>query len=91
MQYIDGESCCGQDMYMLYKCLMALLTSKAKKKILIWSEQYTIGENKMSSGVALLKIIIRKATWIPMLQPTKFEPSSPAWTPTSPQSTVTGG
>jgi hypothetical protein len=36
--------------------------SKAKKKILIWSaEQYTIGENKMSSGVALLKIIIRES------------------------------
>ena len=59
MQYINGESCFGQDMYMLYKCLMALLTSEAKKKILIWSEQYTIGENKMSSGVALLKKIGR--------------------------------
>jgi hypothetical protein len=40
---------------------MASLTSEAKKKILIWSEQYTIGENKMSSGVALLKIIIRES------------------------------
>jgi len=61
MQYIDGESRFGQDTYMLYKCLMASLTSEAKKKILIWSEQYTIGENKMSSGVALLKIIIRES------------------------------
>ena len=60
-QYIDGESHFGQDTYMLHKCLMASLASEAKKKILIWSEQYTVGENKMSSGVALLKIIIRES------------------------------
>jgi predicted Mrr-cat superfamily restriction endonuclease len=46
---------------MLYKFLMASLTSKAKKKVLIWSNQYKIGENKTSSGVALLKIIIRES------------------------------
>jgi hypothetical protein len=51
LQYIDEESCYAQDTYMLYKCLMASLTSKAKKKVLIWSNQYKIGENKMSSGV----------------------------------------
>jgi hypothetical protein len=38
---------------------MASLTSDAKKKFFIWSNQYKIGENKMSSSVALLKIIIR--------------------------------
>jgi hypothetical protein len=61
LQYIDGKSRYAQDTYMLYKCLMASLTSKAKKKVLIWSNQYKIGENKTSSGVALLKIIIRES------------------------------
>ena len=61
LQYIDGESRYAQDTYMLYKCLMASLTSEAKKKVLIWSNQYKIGENKTSSGVALLKIIIRES------------------------------
>jgi hypothetical protein len=42
---------------MLYKCLMASLTSKAKNKVLIiLSNQYKSAESKMSSGVALLKI-----------------------------------
>jgi hypothetical protein len=61
LQYIEGQSLFAQDTYMLYKCLMASLTSKAKKKILIWSNQYKIRENKISSGVALLKIIIRES------------------------------
>jgi hypothetical protein len=40
LQYIDEESHSAQDKYMLYKCLMASLTSKAKKKVLIWFNQY---------------------------------------------------
>lgn len=59
--YIDEQNRKAQDTYMLYKCLMASLTSEAKKKILIWSDQYAIGENKVSSGVALLKVIIRES------------------------------
>jgi hypothetical protein len=41
--------------------MQASLTSKAKKKVLILSNQYKIGKNKMSSGVALLKMIIRES------------------------------
>jgi hypothetical protein len=61
LQYIDGKSRYAQVTCMLYKCLMASLTSKAKKKVLTWSNQYKIGENKTSSSVALLKIIIRES------------------------------
>ena len=40
---------------------MASLSNEAKNKVMIWSEQYEIRDNKMSSGVALSKIIIRKS------------------------------
>jgi hypothetical protein len=61
LQYIEEEGREAQDTYMLYKCLMASLTNEAKKKVSIWSSQYRIGENKMCSGVALLKVIIRES------------------------------
>lgn len=61
LQHIDDESRLAQDTYMLYKCLMASLTSEAKKKVSIWSSQYRIGENNEVSGVALLKVIIRES------------------------------
>ena len=61
LQYIEEEGREAQDTYMLYKFLMASLTNEAKKKVSIWSSQYRIGENKMCSGVALLKVIIRES------------------------------
>ena len=56
LRYIGNQERKAQDTYMLYRCLMASLTSEAKKKVMIWSDQYHIGNNKMSSGVALLKV-----------------------------------
>jgi hypothetical protein len=61
LQHINGGERKTQDTYMLYRCLMASLTSEAKKKIMIWQEQYHIGQPKASSGVALLKVIIRES------------------------------
>ncbi|KAI2512052.1 hypothetical protein MHU86_2340 [Fragilaria crotonensis] len=61
LQYINEQGREAQDTYMLYKCLMASLSSNAKKKVSIWSEQYRIGDNDVCSGVALLKIIIRES------------------------------
>lgn len=61
LQYINEQGREAQDTYMLYKCLMASLSSTARKKISLWSEQYRIGDNDHCSGVALLKIIIRES------------------------------
>ena len=61
LQYINGRERKTQDTYMLYRCLMASLTSEAKKKIMIWQEQSHVGQPKASSGVALFKIIIRES------------------------------
>ncbi len=58
LQLINDKSWLAQDTYILYKCLMALLTSEAKKKVSIWSSQYRIGNKNEVSGVALLKVII---------------------------------
>ena len=62
-RYIALEERKAQDTYMLYQCLMASLSSDAKKKVLIWSDQYQIeiDDKKYSSGVALLKVIIRES------------------------------
>jgi hypothetical protein len=57
--YIGGQNRQAQNSYMLYKCLMASLTNEAKKKIMIWSDQYTIETH--SAGVALLKVIVRES------------------------------
>jgi phosphotransferase system HPr-like phosphotransfer protein len=56
--YIFEQTRKAQDTYMLYKCLMASLTKEAKKKILIWLDQNTVAAKK-STGVALLKVIVR--------------------------------
>lgn len=60
--YIDDQvdlhrtrKCCRNS----YMCLMASLTSEAKKKVSIWSNQYRIGKNNEGSSVALHKVIIR--------------------------------
>jgi hypothetical protein len=60
-QYINKQEREAQDTYMLYKCLMASLSSNAKKKVSLWSNQYRIGDDEVCSGVALLKIIIRES------------------------------
>ena len=48
---------------MLYHCLMASLSDEAKEKVLIWSDDYQIeiDDKRYSSGVALLKVIIRES------------------------------
>jgi hypothetical protein len=61
MVHINSEERAAQDTYMLYKCLMASLSAEAKKKVLIWSDQYMIGHSPKGSGVALLKVIIRES------------------------------
>jgi len=61
LRYIENQERKAQYTYMLYRCLMASLTAEAKKKVMIWSDQYHVGDNRMSSGVALLKIIIRES------------------------------
>ena len=62
-EYINTEFHEAQDTYMLYQCLMSSLSPEAKKKIMLWSEQYQLDMNdtKYSSGVALLKVIIRES------------------------------
>jgi hypothetical protein len=60
-QYIEEQGRKAQDTYMLYKCLMASLTTDARKKVSIWSDQYRIGDRKLCGGVALLKVIIRES------------------------------
>ena len=62
-EYINTESREAQDTYMLYQCLMSSLSPEAKKKIMLWSEQYQLDmdDTKYSSGVALLKVIIRES------------------------------
>jgi len=59
--YIEEQGRKAQDTYMLYKCLMASLTSDARKKVSIWSDQFRIGDRKLCGGVALLKVIIRES------------------------------
>ena len=62
-RYIATPSRAAQDTYMLYQCLMASLTPEARKKIMIWADQYSIevAGTTYDSGVALLKIIIRES------------------------------
>ena len=64
-RYIATPSRAAQDTYMLvYQCcLMASLTPEARKKIMIWADQYSIevGGTHYDSGVALLKVIIRES------------------------------
>jgi hypothetical protein len=61
--YIWTDTRAAQDTYMLYQCLMSSLAPDAKKRIMLWSDQYQIEVQgtKFSSGVALLKIIIRES------------------------------
>jgi hypothetical protein len=63
MRYISLEERKAQDTYMLYHCLMASLSDEAKEKVLIWADDYQleIDDKRYSSGVALLKVIIRES------------------------------
>jgi hypothetical protein len=58
--YIAEQQRKAQYTYMLYQCLMASLTSEAKKKVMIWADQYKgeIDGARYDSGVALLKVVI---------------------------------
>jgi hypothetical protein len=60
---IATPSRAAQDTYMLYTCLMSSLTATKKKKIMVWSDQYSIdvAGAKFDSRVALLKVIIRES------------------------------
>ncbi|KAI2497135.1 hypothetical protein MHU86_17396 [Fragilaria crotonensis] len=62
--YIAEQQRKAQDTYMLYQCLMASLTSEAKKKVMIWADQYQVEIDgaRYNSGVALLKIVIRETS-----------------------------
>lgn len=57
--YINLQIRPAQDNYMLFRCLMASLSTEGKKKIVIWKEDYTIGDRP--SGCLLLKVIIRES------------------------------
>lgn len=57
--YVQGQSRSAQDAAMLYKCLMNSISKEGKKKILVWEDQYQIGE--VGSGNLLLKIIVRES------------------------------
>ena len=61
--YIAEQERKAQDTYMLYQCLMSSLSSEAKKKVMIWADQYQIEVDgaRFNSGVALLKVIIRES------------------------------
>jgi hypothetical protein len=61
--YIAEQQRKAQDTYMLYQCLMASLTSEAKKRVMIWADQYQVKIDgaRYNSGVALLKIVIRES------------------------------
>jgi hypothetical protein len=61
--YIAEQERKAQDTYMLYQCLMSSLSGEAKKKVMIWSDQYQVEVDgaRFNSGVALLKIIIRES------------------------------
>jgi len=62
LRYIEEDgSRARQDSYMLYKCLMASMTVDARRKVSLWSAQYRIGEANVTSGMALLKVIVRES------------------------------
>ncbi len=54
----ERESAIVAGAYMFYKCLMTSLSSNAKKKVSLWSDQYRIGDDNVCSGVALLNVIL---------------------------------
>jgi hypothetical protein len=60
LRYVNDQDRKAQETRILYRCLMSSLTSEAKKTVMIWSDQYRIGDNKMSSGVGLLTVVIRE-------------------------------
>ena len=57
--YLGQQNRSAQDAAQLYRCLMSSLSKEGKRKILIWEDQYTIGE--LGSGNLLLKIIVRES------------------------------
>jgi hypothetical protein len=63
LSYIQTETRKAQDDRMLYQCLINSLSKEGKAKVIIWRNQYVIGNNelKLPSGNCLLKIIIRES------------------------------
>ena len=57
--YIRGRSRSAQDAAMLYRCLMNSISKEGKRKILVWEDQYQLGQ--YGSGNLLLKIIVRES------------------------------
>ena len=57
--YVRGQSRSAQDVAMLYRCLMNSISKEGKKKILVWEDQYQIGQ--YNSGNLLLKIIVHES------------------------------
>lgn len=57
--YVLANSRAAQDSMQLYQCIMKSLTEKGVSRIMLRSEDYTIGD--IPSGACLLKVIIREA------------------------------
>jgi hypothetical protein len=57
--YVNNQSRAAQDDAQLYQCLRKSLTKEAETNIVLFQEDYTIGER--TCGLALLKVIVREA------------------------------
>ena len=58
--YIGEPMHPAQDAWMLYQCLMSLISKEGKDKVTIWKSQYTVAGH-YSAGCLLLKIIVHKS------------------------------
>ena len=58
--YNAEESRLSQDSHTIFLCIMASLTKEAKRKIVLFSDQYTV--NGQSAGLPLLKLVVREAS-----------------------------
>jgi hypothetical protein len=57
--YVNNQSRAAQDDAQLYQCLRKSLMKEAETNIVLFQEDYTIGER--TCGLALLKVIVREA------------------------------
>ena len=60
LTYINLEDRQAQNSFQIYSCLMSSLTKEAKDTVLLSEEDYTV--DGTSSGVALLKVIVRETS-----------------------------
>ena len=56
--YISTHTRDAQDTYLLYECIMNLLSPEAKAKVSIWRDDYWV--DRLLSGNLLLKVVIRE-------------------------------